>query len=344
MTPLAAAFRMQAESCANLGSDFTAKLCTLMAARLGDDSKVGAFLHEQPDPNYRYNAVPLRLTGALHALVLQGIEPALTAAYPPNTVTDDALWEAIMHSMRTHQDHVLHWLQSAPQTNEIRRCAALIPGFHLIAQLTGLPLVMSELGASAGLNLGWDRFGLNLDGQIWGDRQSPVQINPQWRGPLPAKADIVINNRAGCDINPLDPANPDDRLRLQSYIWPDQPERMAATRRAMDMAAASGQKVQRMDAIDFLQERLAQAHPNTAHVIYHSIMWQYLPDAARKRGEGIISAAGERATTSAPVAWLRMEGDDTGQPGAAIILTIWPTGKTRQLGRVDFHGRWVEWF
>ena len=28
--------------------------------------------------------------------------------------------------------------------------------------------------------------------------------------------------RAGCDINPLDPADSEDRLRLLSYVWADQ--------------------------------------------------------------------------------------------------------------------------
>jgi hypothetical protein len=34
---------------------------------------------------------------------------------------------------------------------------------------------------------------------------------------------------------------------------------------------------------------------------------------------------------------------DGGAPGAANLLTLWPGGETQTLGRVDFHGGWVDW-
>jgi hypothetical protein len=37
-----------------------------------------------------------------------------------------------------------------------------------------------------------------------------------------------------------------------------------------------------------------------------------------------------------------MEADAT--PGsAALTVTLWPGGETRELARVDFHGRAVDW-
>ena len=30
-------------------------------------------------------------------------------------------------------------------------------------------------------------------------------------------------------------------------------------------------------------------------------------------------------------------------PDTAITLTLWPGGERRELGRADFHGRWVRW-
>ena len=33
----------------------------------------------------------------------------------------------------THEAHLLHWLDSAPQTNEIRRAAGLILGAQILA-------------------------------------------------------------------------------------------------------------------------------------------------------------------------------------------------------------------
>ncbi len=40
----------------------------------------------------------------------------------------------------------------------ILRCACLLPAFSAIAQVTGRPLALIEIGPSAGLNLNWDRF------------------------------------------------------------------------------------------------------------------------------------------------------------------------------------------
>ena len=41
------------------------------------------------------------------------------------------LWSAVETAMAAHTDRLLHWLDSAPQTNEVRRSAALIPALRL---------------------------------------------------------------------------------------------------------------------------------------------------------------------------------------------------------------------
>ena len=45
--------------------------------------------------------MPLRFTGALHRLVLDGAEPALAAAYPPHALDTDALTGAPAQVMLT---------------------------------------------------------------------------------------------------------------------------------------------------------------------------------------------------------------------------------------------------
>ena len=111
---------------------------------------------------------------------------------------------------------------------------------------------------------------------------------------------------------------------------------------AIDIARAAEARVDRDDAVDWLATRLATPRPGRAHVVYHSIFWQYLPPDAQTRARALLDAAGAAATSRAPLAWLRMEGDGA-EPGAAITLTLWPTGETRLLGRVDYHGAWVRW-
>lgn len=342
MTTIADAFNDQAEACVALGSPFTASLLRLVAQNLNDDHPVGTFLQNWSSlDDFRSGAVALRLAGALHSLVLLGKSPTLSSVYPPNAPSETTLWNTVDTAMRTHADHLIEWMYSAPQTNEIRRSSALIPGFHIIAQETGLPMILSEIGASAGLNLNWDQYRIEINGHIWGPENAPVRLTPEWHGPLPPKAVISVAEREGCDINPLDPANESDCLRMMSYIWPDQSRRIENTKRALELAAHTAHIIAREDAIHFLKRRL-QPINGKARVIYHSIMWQYLPPADQAKGEAMICAAGDAATAENPLAWLRMEADNAGK-GAAVTLNIWPNGETRNLGRADFHGRWIRW-
>lgn len=77
-------------------------------------------------------------------------------------------------------------------------------------------------------------------------------------------------------------------------------------------------------------------------MIYSTIAWQYLPEAARAEGAAMITAAGQAANEDAPLAWFRMEADG-GAPGAGLSLHVWPANREISLGRVDFHGRWINW-
>ncbi|PDT80659.1 DUF2332 family protein [Sinorhizobium sp. BJ1] len=338
-----AAFRDQAKSCEKLGSPFMARLCRLAAERLNEKNTVGRRVLRWPgDPSANGDALALRLFGALHALVLLHRDDELEGCYPPNDADDATLWNACEGALARHADFILERLRFAPQTNEVRRSGALLPGFLTIANLFGRGLVLSEIGASAGLNLHWNRYRYVLPNGDCGDEAADVVITPEWHGDAPKLRSLEFVSRAGCDLNPLNPADEDDRLRLLSYIWADQLDRLDRTRKALDIAASAGRLVERADAIDWLKARLARRFPGAVHVIYHSIAWQYLPAAAQRQGEALISAAGAVATHAAPIARLQMEGDSQ-TPGAALSLRIWPGGEKHLIGRADFHGRWVSW-
>lgn len=337
------AFRAQIKAANALGSPFVARISRLAAERLNHDTEVGrALLDWAGDASINNDLVPARLAGCLHALVLSGRDDALKALYPPHETDDDTLWEAIINAFEQHSDFILQRLQSAPQTNEIRRCNALLPGFLTIADLFGKPLDLLEVGASAGLNLQWDRYHYDLGGFEWGDPASPVHLKPDWQGPPPPDAEITIASRLGCDLNPLDVTSAEDRLRLKSYVWADQPDRMQRLDAALMLAAGNPPPVERADALEWLPRELVKPPTGAVRVVYHSIAWQYLPAALRASGEATIAEAGKRATKDQPLARLQMEADDN-PDGATISLQIWPTGEIRELGRVDFHGRWVKW-
>ena len=323
----------QAAACAALGSPFYARLARLVAERLEPDGEVARQILDWPgDVSYTGQSVPLRLLGALHGLVLGGTAPELAAVYPPHAVSDDALWQGVDAALRRHPRTIGHWLSSPPQTNEVRRSAVLIPVGHWLARRYGLPLRLSELGASAGLNLMWDRYALLLPGRRLGPGDPAVTLAPEWHGPLPHAGNPVVAERRGVDLAPP------DRSRLLAYIWPDQADRLGRTRAAAAIADAS---VDQGDAAPWLAERLAAPVPDRTHVVFHTIAWQYFPPETRSALTDALEAAGRAATPDAPLAWFGMENGSEGR--AALTLRLWPGDETLHVGRADAHGRRVDW-
>ena len=332
----AGAFEVQAQSCERLGSPFTARVLRALPALLDRDTPLGRRVLEWPGEIGPSGAsVPLRLAGGLHALALSGAP--LARAYPPHDSDDDALLGALSRALAEHAGHLDAWLDGPPQTNEVRRSVALIPAAHLLTARHGLPLVLSEVGASAGLSLAFDRYALETPSFRRGPAEPVLTLTPDWEGPPPPDAAPRVAERAGCDLAPLDPREPSDLLRLRAYLWPDQPHRRALTDAA---AAAATTRVERADAVAWLARRLAEPRRGQSHLVYHTVAWQYLPPEAQAAGEALLEEAGRRATPEAPVARLGMESD--GGPDAALTLATWPGG-TEALGRVDFHGRRVSW-
>ncbi len=282
-------------------------------------------------------SLPLRLAGGLHALRLMD-RAALAPVYPPHAPSEDVLWSAISAALVAEEAFLLDWIDRAPQTNEPRRSAALRAAGQWLAARFRLPLDVMELGASAGLNLGWDRFALDLEGTRFGPSDAIVTLAPEWDGPLPPAVEPVIARRSGVDLHPADPVR--DALRLRAYLWPDQPDRMA---RLDALLALPPNPVDPGDAGDWLDAKLAAPpEQGTCRLICHTVAWQYFPEATAARARAAIERAGAAATPSTPLAWFGMEADGP-ERGAGLTMRVWPGGETQAAGRADFHGRWVSW-
>ncbi|MGB1853694.1 MAG: DUF2332 family protein, partial [Paracoccaceae bacterium] len=55
-----------------------------------------------------------------------------------------------------------------------------------------------------------------------------------------------------------------------------------------------------------------------------------------------LETAGQQASRATPLEHFAMEADDQGL-GAALRLQLWPDEQVIELGRADFHGRWIAW-
>ena len=344
---VAAALAQQARFCAALGAPFTGALCQALATAVPSDSQTGQRLAAWPGEPMT-DALPMRLTGALHWLVRQGGASGLAALYPPAPMPAEAALAAAVAARfadAAADAAVAAFLDSPPQTNEVGRAGALMPGLLVVAAATGLPMSLHELGASAGLNLNMDRFACELGGVRAGDPASAVIVRPQWHGLPPPDVPIRIASRAGVDIAPLDAGDGAVAERLLAFIWADQPERLARTEAAIALARRFPPPLEQGDAADWLARRLALAD-GVASLVYHSIAFQYFPPAAQQRIMAQMDALGAQATAERPLAWLRLEMDDPANPALpSIRLTLWRgQGPEKQrLGHAHAHGTFVQW-
>jgi hypothetical protein len=285
---------------------------------------------DDPGPS----VLALRLMGAVHRLVLRGAAPELAAHYPSAGGRPGDAWPPFVELLRGRRDELRTLVEHPVQTNEPGRCAALLGGFLEVARITGLPLRLLEVGASAGLNLRFDRYRYELGAERWGPQESPVGVGARLAGAgrPPLGARLRVASRAGCDTRPVDPRSEEGRLTLTSYVWPDQLERLERLRAALAVAREVHAPVEPAGAADWIEVRLAEPAPGVVTVVFHSLVMQYLPADERERFERTMAAA------SSTVAWLRMEPADE---MAALRLTV--RGEDRLLARAGYHGDPVEW-
>ncbi|HHG90121.1 MAG TPA: DUF2332 domain-containing protein [Devosia sp.] len=319
-------FAVQAHWCSKLGSPFTAQLLKGLGENLNDATRTGrTVLHWKGQADAMGDALALRLAGALHGLVRAGKVQELASFYPPNPVPSKGeLADAAMTAIAERDEEVFQWLAFAPQTNEVARSGILYPGMRLIAQKTGLPLSLFELGASAGLNLIPDRFAYGLGGKKFGQTGSPVLLAPHWCGPDPKGSEPEIVVRRGCDTNPLDISNPAQRARLMAYIWPDQLQRLDRAKQAIMLAQENRPEIEKADAAHWVEENISHARETgVTLVLFHSIAFQYFKPQVQLRIKRHMERTGARATPDAPLAWLAFEQGQGQSPG--LTLRLWGT-------------------
>src|SRR4029077_12761115 len=117
--------------------------------------------------------------------VLTGRLPDLARHYPSTGGDGDpeAAWPAFRTALDLHRDEISALVARPCQTNEVGRSAALVGGFLEVAHRTGLPLRILEIGASAGLNLRWDRYRYESSEGAWGDPGSHVRFTHSFEAP-----------------------------------------------------------------------------------------------------------------------------------------------------------------
>tara|TARA_Y200000002_G_scaffold97066_1_gene78491 strand:+ start:542 stop:1024 length:483 start_codon:yes stop_codon:yes gene_type:complete len=114
---------------------------------------------------------------------------------------------AVQAALRNTATHILRWLNYIPQSNEIGRSAELIATALMLERRFNLPLIVSELRASVGLNLLFDQFALSSFGFTYQPHKATLTLTLtlDWRGPAPPPGRFQIAGCAGVDLSPINP-------------------------------------------------------------------------------------------------------------------------------------------
>jgi len=333
----------QADHADKADAPITARVVRGELAILDTPTEVGQRMRDWPGLSLE-DAMPLRVAGGLHWLHLTGAEPRLAPVYAGEVTDQAAVNEIVAEVARTWDAKLEPWLDSPPQTNEAGRSSSIMAGLLWLSRRLGPRFEMNEIGASAGVNTMMERYHYDLGGVEAGPANSPMRLMPEWRGPPPPDAPVEIVSIRGCDVAPINLADPAEALRLKAYVWADAQERMGRIEAAARLAAEKPPLLERKDAGSFVEERLAEPQAaGVTRVLYHSVMWQYLPEVTRQAITAAMEAAGSRATADRPLAWVRLE---TNRETFRHELSIryWPGGEEAvTLSEAHPHGAWVIW-
>jgi hypothetical protein len=228
--------------------------------------------------------------------------------------------DALIEYCREHRETLLPTIRSrSTQTNEVGRCAYLLPCFA--AASDGRPLAMIEVGASRGLVLNWDRYRYDYSGRPAGDPASPLRIPCELREGEPPLRTPPVVSRIGVDLAP----RPDEEW-LRACVFTDQPERLARLDAALEIARAHPPPLVRGDALELLPELIAAAPPEAQVIVFHTAVAAYLGEGQHERLRELASGA----------AYVTSEFAGEGQ---SFQLEV----DGEAVGRAHPHGRWLAW-
>ena len=292
--------------------------------------------------------VPNLLLGAVHFLLLRGTEHALAAFYPDisaSPITDADPYPAFRSFCNEHAEEIKDLLQTRRvQTNEVRRCAALLPAVGIVAQRArSRPLTLVEIGASAGFNLLWDSYGYDYGtGRKYGNADSQVQLSCTLRGekwpPIP-ECFPRIASRLGIDLQPVDVYDQDAVDWLRALIWPEHTARVELLHYAVEAVRQNPPVIRRGDTLELLPEIMETVPEESILCLFHTFVINQFTREARERFAALMDMYGTRRDLYCiSIAAISTEGPH-------LRLLAYENGvKTEHLlANCSGHAQWLEW-
>jgi hypothetical protein len=323
--------RRQAEYFAMLGSPIYAELAGWLADH---PARARAILDEEASWD-----AGLRLFAGVHYLVLSGVAPHALDGDPDHLAAALVDHETELRRFTTEQ---------GIQTNEVARCAGLLPCFLEVARRASMPLELVELGPSAGLNLLLDRYRYVYEQGSWGPAVARVVLRPTEARPVPGElltVQLDVRRRRGIERAPVDVTTDEGYRLLRSFLWPGRNERVDLLDAAVATLRDEAQRpeIVQGDYVGVLPELLAQRPDDAVTVVFQTASTAYLSSEANRALRDALDTAG---ADGRPLAWVstrRMDERETDRGDSwEMELRIWPE-PVRLVAHLDFHGSWLEW-
>jgi hypothetical protein len=327
-------------------------LCRIVA----DDAALLDLLAGASDEQQRPNL----WLAAVHEALLAGIAHPLADYYASvggTRAPDESLAACVRDFAAQHGERLRERMRTrTTQTNEVGRCAVLWPALHAIAARAGTPrLALLDLGCSAGLNLGVDRY-------AYGDTASADTTRPHLRcrvmGLLqpPAAPTPQLVQREGIDPAPTR-IDDEGALRwLRACLWPGDRARAARFDQAVALMREARWPVRQVaDCTAEVARWLDTLPADVQPVVFNSWVLTYFERPALQRHrETLTGLVRERG-----LMWLSAEGPglrigpvEVPLPSSPELASgsLWTLarridGEARfeVLARSHPHGRWMEW-
>lgn len=179
----------------------------------------------------------------------------------------------------------------ATQTNEVGRLATLMPVFALVA--ADEPIALLEVGPSAGLCLYPDRYDYDWSpvGKLIETDANRPRLSCAASGPVPIPTKpLRVNWRGGVDLNPLDVSDADAMRWLEILVWPEQDERRARLRAAVEVARREPPELIAGDLLVRLPDLVRRASPHGRVIVFHSAVIGYLERSDRVEFEAMMTS------------------------------------------------------
>jgi hypothetical protein len=339
-----------------------------ICASAAEDPELMAIIEQAPPAQRRPNL----LLAAVHFLLLGGLRHPLGDYYDTLTPEathrrpDDGLGPAFRDFCLTQRAAVEELVATrSTQTNEVGRCAVLLPSLCAIAGRYGTALSMLDVGTSAGLNLHFDRYGYAYhqadDGARLeaGDHESRVQLGCEVRSTLeglPPLAFPPIAGRRGLDLCPVDASSPTEAQWLLACLWPDALPRFTRLQAALEIWRSAPERptLVQGDMVDDLAGAAAGLGDGGPLVVCHTWAAAYLPEARQRDLVAAVRALGADRPVHHLYAELPFETPGLPSPeppvdlpdtrSATALVHIGPDGQPERWGNVHPHGAWMRWF